>query len=380
MISIEYFLLYCVVILVFGLGLGLIVERCRHWKKTNIRDNGASPGKLVILLSSIGTDVTDHWEKIRAFGQFLTVAADSAAGSKESEDLEASLENVSEVNRSFVQRTQQNVRELSAVTGEGEYECFELRERLTNHLDHSKSLQKNLDHCDSAQDAISEMDVLLESLEVLMESKKETEAALAEAQQRLKEQDALLQEATFQARSDSLTQIPNRRSFDERLADLLSEYDKQETPFSLIMLDLDHLKKVNDKHGHAAGDAMLVVFARLLFDFVRDVNNVARMGGDEFAILLPRSDVDEASHSAERLQERIEQTSVRYKEHEIKLSASLGVAEIAAGETGDALWDRADKALYRAKNSGGNQYCVSVAETETPDSPQELPEEILLPS
>ncbi|MDQ4080501.1 MAG: sensor domain-containing diguanylate cyclase, partial [Gemmatimonadota bacterium] len=164
------------------------------------------------------------------------------------------------------------------------------------------------------------------------------------------------------ARKDALTGLANRRTFDERLSTLLAESDRFERPVSLLLADLDHFKRVNDQHGHDAGDAVLRHAAQILGSALRtDIDLCARYGGEEMAILLPQTDLAGAREVAERLRSLLGAQPVRLGDREIAVTASFGVATYpVTAPNRDALFPAADRALYEAKRGGRN--CVRLAD------------------
>ncbi len=171
----------------------------------------------------------------------------------------------------------------------------------------------------------------------------------------------LQQRLANEARRDALTGVANRRSFDASLSRAMSEASQRGTPLSVCILDLDKFKLVNDTHGHTAGDAVLVEVARRARDFVLDGEVFGRLGGEEFAFLLPGQSEDQAAHRMEEFRRRIAGTSIDIGTGTpLPVTASFGVATLygdADIEDAASLLDRADTALYEAKDCGRNRVC-----------------------
>jgi diguanylate cyclase len=194
------------------------------------------------------------------------------------------------------------------------------------------------------------------------------QAVLEEKDELLRQKDALekeLRELTkslrHDASTDPLTGLPNRRSFDAKCERMLAEAERTARPHSLLVLDLDFCKRVNDAYGHASGDAVLARLARLLQAELRPEDAPARFGGEEFVVLLPGTTAVQALAVAERIRKRVESTRVLAGEHRIAMTVSIGVATFRRGRTDEsqALFERADAAPYEAKRRGRN--CVVVA-------------------
>ncbi len=157
---------------------------------------------------------------------------------------------------------------------------------------------------------------------------------------------------------DGLTKLFNKRYLMDRLDSELKFAVRHETSLSLLLLDIDHFKKINDTHGHLAGDAVLTNFARVLGHAVRNEDVVARFGGEEFAIILRAIGIEPAFQMAERLRKLVEQTSAMSSAGPLKATVSIGVAGFPSSpvKLPDQLVEAADIALYRAKGEGRN--CV----------------------
>ena len=171
----------------------------------------------------------------------------------------------------------------------------------------------------------------------------------------------VFQEAQTQALTDPLTGISNRRGLMEQGEMEFTRSQVSNRPFSAIMLDLDHFKRVNDTYGHAAGDVVLCEFAKRCKACIREIDFAGRYGGEEIVILLPDTNIKASMMVAERLRNAIASVPVRLEDgKEINISASLGMAcKDENTTTLDMLIARADQAMYIAKHNGRNRVAVS---------------------
>lgn len=160
-------------------------------------------------------------------------------------------------------------------------------------------------------------------------------------------------------RLDSLTGLPNRRAFDGAFAELWARFVKLDEPCCLMSIDIDHFKSINDNYGHAAGDEVLRSTAHLMKSNMRPADRVYRVGGEEFAVLMPETTADEAQEVAERIRQSIAATPVPFDNSEVQLTISIGLAEAMDGVESKLVIEAADAALYLAKNSGRNRVVVS---------------------
>ncbi len=164
----------------------------------------------------------------------------------------------------------------------------------------------------------------------------------------------VLQYATL----DALTNLNNRRQFETRLKQEIAITKRQNNPLCAMMIDVDFFKKVNDTYGHASGDEVLRIVASIIKAQLRESDIPARYGGEEFAVLLPYTHIQEAEIVGERLRKAVEETVVSLDNLNINVTISMGLAEYMPDETGEELFERADKALYEAKEGGRNRVCV----------------------
>jgi len=171
------------------------------------------------------------------------------------------------------------------------------------------------------------------------------------------ENSRLYAKAEQMARVDEITGLFNRRHFNECIKKEIERHSRYSGIMSLILLDLDYFKAYNDMHGHTAGDKILEMMGRLVNKEIRSTDLAFRYGGDEFAVILPQSAIDDALVVAERVRRRI---ANEMSKKNIRISASLGLAAWPDdGTTADELVNATDKALYQAKETGGNRTCIA---------------------
>ncbi len=205
-------------------------------------------------------------------------------------------------------------------------------------------------------------------IDALLSDSRDTGASLAGLAQRLQAATAELEKlrgeldlAKVQATMDSLTGVSNRRGFDETIEQLLREHTDGEAGPSVVLIDLDHFKQINDHYGHVFGDTVLKSVALAIRSCVKGRDMVARYGGEEFVVLLPGTALAGAAALAEQIRTTIAGARIRRgANHETvgNITVSLGVASWKPGESLEALIDRADQALYRSKREGRNRVTV----------------------
>jgi len=227
-----------------------------------------------------------------------------------------------------------------------------MRSQIDKHrIEMAAALQKMAEAPVANQEAVSR------ELRQLIESNEKLQAALDKAESKMHEQARTIADYAARVRTDTLTQVLNRGEFDEELVRRVAEWHRRERPFTVIMLDVDQFKRVNDRFGHQTGDQVLQFVAQVLRNTLREMDLLARFGGDEFAILLPDTNLDEATQAADRLRQRIEEIQVPVDGHSLNLTVSLGLAEVLPSDDDETVLSRADEALYAAKESGRNRCC-----------------------
>lgn len=157
-----------------------------------------------------------------------------------------------------------------------------------------------------------------------------------------------------EARTDIVTGLKNRRAFDEELSRLFAQRQRLGGHFSLMMIDIDGFKNLNDTHGHLSGDVVLRSVGHVLSTTLREMDIVYRYGGDEFVAICPGAKLQEAAVAAERVRQAVADATVPLKRSFLQVTISLGVAEVTTAEIAESLIQRADDALFAAKHAGRN--------------------------
>jgi len=163
----------------------------------------------------------------------------------------------------------------------------------------------------------------------------------------------------MQAQTDALTGIANRLGYDQHVAQEYARWKRFKNPLTLVVWDIDFFKRINDDYGHAAGDKALKTIATLLTKNVRETDYLARYGGEEFVLIMPGADSSSAEGVAEKLRGTVESSGFHFKGAPVSITMSAGIAEFGNGDTPQQVFERADRALYKAKENGRNQVVIS---------------------
>ncbi len=204
--------------------------------------------------------------------------------------------------------------------------------------------------------AISQAEHLSQQDEMALQMENYNKSLEAEVLERTKELQEAKHKAEQLSMTDELTKLPNRRAFFAMSEKLHSQAKRNNHTFSILMLDIDDFKKINDDYGHEGGDAALISMGKILLSTLRSADIVARIGGEEFVFLLTETDLEGAMQFAERLRVLVEDNSMSTANGIIRFTVSIGVAELSNKEDSlQATLSRADSALYSAKANGRNR-------------------------
>ena len=226
------------------------------------------------------------------------------------------------------------------------------------------------DHLDELQTA------LISNITRVVQSNRKLENDLIVSRFQLENQAQELDRSRREARTDGLCDIGNRKAVDETLQFMVSRYKQDQVSFGLMLVDIDHFKRINDTFGHQAGDEVLTSISIALKECVRPEDFVGRLGGDEFCILLEGLTDDEAQLVGTRIRSTIElyDFSLNESEQSTVVTMSMGLAVIQPHDDAVSLYERADKALYKSKQLGRNRLCTiseestdTIGETKIPD-------------
>jgi diguanylate cyclase len=223
-------------------------------------------------------------------------------------------------------------------------------------------------------------DAVLAAINRIADVNLELQQRLSSAERHIETQTSELRGYETEARTDSLTGLANRRAFDDEMKRRYEEWQRQKTLFTLLILDVDKFKFFNDSHGHLAGDEVLRNVGKLLAKTARQMDLPCRYGGEEFAVVLPATDINEARVAAERFRKAIETSIVTFVGEKFSVTASIGVAQISGQDDPVRLIRRADEALYRSKEAGRNcghwhdgRQCFPLNDEATPQESKPTP-------
>jgi diguanylate cyclase len=236
-----------------------------------------------------------------------------------------------------------------------------IRSHISTNESYAKSLataQTRLMALPEAEQVRVIVSLLVAENERMRQDSQDLNAKLEDSKKQIEMLRSSLSEVEEVVLKDALTGVGNRRCFDVTMEKALLESRQKDSVFSLIMCDIDHFKRVNDAFGHQVGDEIIKMFSRVIEAGVREGDTVIRYGGEEFAIILPKTDQGEAKTIAERIRKQFEGKKLTIRETSQKigqLTASFGVAQYRSGDDVDMVVQRADAKLYDAKAAGRNR-------------------------
>ncbi len=281
----------------------------------------------------------------------------------EKKDLERFLEGVT----SRIQTLSQHVADLGSNRNESQQSHSDFQRDFQGHMEGIRTQMREEDDIEALKHAIEQS---LDAIEDSMSDYVEREEHLAkEAQDRIEDLSSRLhdmqheafllqkkmQEQRDIALKDPLTGVFNRLAFEERIEEEYQRWSRYGEPLSLLVLDIDHFKRVNDTFGHLAGDKALKAVALRMLQNVREVDIVARYGGEEFVVIMPNTASEPAYKVAEKLRSTIAAAGFHYRKKPVHITVSCGLASFREGDAPVDVFRRADDALYGAKQSGRNR-------------------------
>ncbi len=193
-----------------------------------------------------------------------------------------------------------------------------------------------------------------EAVAKILAANEKLQTRLADAEKKIQVQAEEIRTQQSEARTDALTGLANRRAFDDTMLQNLELVKRDGRPFSLLIFDVDHFKQFNDTHGHQAGDEVLRSVAKTLSQVVKVSDIPCRYGGEEFALIMPSTNVDNGRIASERVRKAIEAMSVEFEDKTLQVTISVGLAEAFPGEDSAKLIRRADDGVYKSKEEGRN--------------------------
>jgi diguanylate cyclase len=225
---------------------------------------------------------------------------------------------------------------------------------------HSAQLEKATQTLTGDSDRTGEAlaELVVEVIDDIVRANHSLKSKLQMAESKLREQAIEIEAHISRSLTDTLTGLPNRREFNDRLAERMSAWNRRKEVFTLMLIDVDHFKRLNDQYGHLVGDRVLTDIGRTLSSSARRDDAVARYGGEEFAVLLPGTSLEQATSIADKMREAIAGSTIDHNGKQLRVTVSGGLATIQRNEDFESLIQRADVALYAAKAAGRN--CIFI--------------------
>ena len=247
----------------------------------------------------------------------------------------------------------------------------QLNEDVDHHTSALREARKDLAEIPEDTSQVTEVQAkLLENIASMVRSNRKLENDLTVSRYKLQKQAEELDKSKKEARTDVLCSLGNRKAFGEALQFMLSRHRVKGTQFGLMLVDVDHFKRINDTFGHASGDRVLVSIGDALSQCVRPDDIVCRIGGDEFGILLDNTNQDEVELVGKRIRSTIElfNFEVGDADESTVVTLSMGLTVVQDGDSDLTLFERADQALYRSKSLGRNRLSTDTSQEGDADN------------
>ena len=221
------------------------------------------------------------------------------------------------------------------------------------------SARETMDSVDIPENLAQAQSIVLQMIDRVISSNQNLKKELSASQKTLTEQKKQIENLRAAVRIDALTKLANRAYFDEKLTEALRILRRYNDPFCLMMIDLDHFKNINDTYGHPGGDHILKEITAKIRESVRNSDFVARIGGDEFALILIKVDDKTALEVAQKLCDNIRKTPFQADGVPISVTLSIGVTEACIEDAEETLMKRADEAMYLVKRTGRDNFMLA---------------------
>jgi diguanylate cyclase (GGDEF)-like protein len=268
---------------------------------------------------------------------------------------------VDQAYRHHLDRTRGNIQSIQDKLGEQVSSAIQFNAELAGLLRNS---MEALTRTDSEEDIVNARDTYISQCSNLIRTHQDLitkfdsiHSGLHDIESNSQNLDEEMTRVHLLSLTDELTELPNRRALTQRMEDEVTRVQRYGYPLALAIIDLDEFKSINDRFGHAAGDAVLKHFAKNVLSVFRHHDTVARYGGEEFAVLLPNTDLDGALNALRKVRRQLEESNC-FLDNGVEISTptfSAGIALFSPGESPDELIKRADMAMYRAKRTGRNR-------------------------
>ncbi|MFH2057850.1 MAG: GGDEF domain-containing protein [Pseudomonadota bacterium] len=328
----------------------------------------------------------------KKFSKKLDIIAQKIKNAEDTNDITEIRESVFSLVFVYISETHQDSEKVNAFVREVVSKILEIESKLATTVTHTDSMFENNDGFESVlsseisglkqtSDVAASLDELkakvserLLSIEKALETKQAKDRAIKEVSQKnrlafksgfaklkqeLNEATQYTEELEKKLNQDQLTGAFNRRAYDKRIEEEMQRFLRYKTCFSLLIIDADKFKNINDKYGHAIGDKCLQEIIKRSIPLLRKNDMLARYGGEEFAVIMPETDCEGAKNAAEKIRQTIEKIEFIYKKEKVKVTVSIGIAQSKPEDTNhQQIFERADIAVYKAKEQGRNMVLI----------------------